>query len=336
MTLVNEMTKPRKQQVSLEDTPYYHCISRCVRRAYLCGSDPVTKKSYEHRRGWVEKRLLFLAQVFSIDVCAYAVMHNHTHVVLHIDQESTKDWTMEEVINRWHRVSNGHLLSQMYVNESQRKRLNSAQLYTLETLCHTWKKRLFDVSWFMRMLNEPIARMANKEDECTGRFWEGRFKSQPLLDDAALIACMAYVDLNPVRAGFETLPEESKHTSVRKRVHSAKRGLKPKALLPFIGTNEHEKRKGIAFEFLDYLELLDMAGQVERKSVTLKQAHYRKKLLCSIGLTEDNWIELSRSFGWYFRGAVGREPALREYHDNMGYQRTNGLGACRKLMPFSL
>ncbi len=76
------MPKPRKQQVSLEDTAHYHCVSRCVRRAYLCGYDAQSGKSYEHRRGWVEDKLLMLVKVFAIEVCAYAVMSNHTHVVL--------------------------------------------------------------------------------------------------------------------------------------------------------------------------------------------------------------------------------------------------------------
>ncbi|MGF1687419.1 transposase, partial [Photobacterium japonica] len=77
------MPKARKTQVSLTDTPYYHCVSRCVRRTFLCGKDPLTGKCYEHRRTWVEQRLLFLARVFSIDICAYAVMSNYTHIVLH-------------------------------------------------------------------------------------------------------------------------------------------------------------------------------------------------------------------------------------------------------------
>ncbi len=84
------MPTARKKQVSLSDTKYYHCISRCVRRAFLCGEDRVTGKSYEHRRDWVEEKLLTLARVFCIDVCGYAVMSNHTHVVLYVDDKKAQ------------------------------------------------------------------------------------------------------------------------------------------------------------------------------------------------------------------------------------------------------
>jgi hypothetical protein len=87
------MTTARKQLISLADTAYYHCISRCVRRAYLCGQDKATGQNYEHRRGWVEDRLLELSQVFAIDVCAYAIMSNHTHVVFFIDENAAKSWS---------------------------------------------------------------------------------------------------------------------------------------------------------------------------------------------------------------------------------------------------
>ena len=94
------MATARKKQISLIDTFYYHCVSRCVRRAFLCGEDKVSGVSYEHRRAWVEDKLLSLGKVFAIDICAYAVMSNHTHIVLFVDVEQAKSWSMHEVISR--------------------------------------------------------------------------------------------------------------------------------------------------------------------------------------------------------------------------------------------
>ena len=101
------MPRPRKAIVSLDATPYYHCISRCVRRAFLCGTDSFTGNCYEHRRQWVEDKLLELATVFAIDIAAYAVMSNHYHVVLHIDRKQAANWSATEVIRRWHRLYKG-------------------------------------------------------------------------------------------------------------------------------------------------------------------------------------------------------------------------------------
>jgi len=98
------MTTARKHLISLADTPYYHCISRCVRRAILCGEDKLTGQSFEHRRGWVEDKLFSLSQVFAIDICAYAIMSNHAHIVLRVDEE--KAWSTDEVLNRWHKLFN--------------------------------------------------------------------------------------------------------------------------------------------------------------------------------------------------------------------------------------
>ena len=91
-----------------------------------------------------------------------------------------------------------------------------------ETIKEYWR-RLFDMSWFMRDLNEYIAREANKEDHWTGRFWEGRFKSQALLDESALLTCMAYMDLTPIPAKMEETPETSAHTSIKKRTGAIKK-----------------------------------------------------------------------------------------------------------------
>ena len=109
------MPKPRQSLISLEATPYYHCVSRCVRRAFLCGEDALTGRSFEHRRGWIEERLLELSQTFALEICAYSVMSNHTHTVLYVDQDRAESWTLDAVIERWHRLFSGICLSQRYL-----------------------------------------------------------------------------------------------------------------------------------------------------------------------------------------------------------------------------
>ena len=191
------MPRPRRTQISIEDAPWYHAVSRCVRKAWLTGVDPNTGKSYEHRRDWVESQLLKLGVIFAIDIAAYAVMSNHLHLVLRIDIELANSWTDREVVEHWHQLFKGTEITQKFV---QGERIESYEIIALKHSIAQYRSRLSDISWFMRCLNEPIARKANQEDNCTGHFWEGRFKSQALLDEAAVLACMAYVELNPIRA----------------------------------------------------------------------------------------------------------------------------------------
>jgi len=85
------MTMPRSSLVSISETPWYHVVCRCVRRAFLCGEDSVTGQSFEHRRGWIETRMRKLASVFAIDVAADSVMSNHYHMVVCIDENRTRN-----------------------------------------------------------------------------------------------------------------------------------------------------------------------------------------------------------------------------------------------------
>lgn len=209
------MTRARYEQISLADTPYYHCISRCVRRAYLCGDDPVTGQNFDHRKRWLVTRIKQLAAEFAIDICAYAVMSNHYHLVLHVNVEQASNWSDEDVIRHWTALFPGNA---KIVETLQNNAHSRAAKQRLQATLSTWRERLQDISWFMRCLNEVIARQANREDECTGRFWEGRFKSQALLDEKALFTCMAYVDLNPVRAGIADSLEHSDFTSIQERL----------------------------------------------------------------------------------------------------------------------
>ena len=171
------MARPRSTLISVEDTPFYHCVSRCVRKSWLTGIDKYTGKSYEHRRGWVEARLLELASVFAIDISAFAIMSNHLHLVLKLDIYEANAWTDREVVEHWHKLFKGTDITQKFTKGEV---IQTTEVNNLKQSIAQYRSRLSDVSWFMRALNEPIARMANKEDKCTGRFWEGRFKSQAL------------------------------------------------------------------------------------------------------------------------------------------------------------
>ncbi len=329
------MPKPRKSLIAVESTPYYHCVARCVRRAFLCGQDLQTGKSYEYRRAWLEERLLELPKIFAIDVAAYAIMSNHYHAVLHINTARAKCWSDFEVVEHWHRLFNGTVMSQQYLKDGT---LPEAQMYVFQGVIDKWRSRLQDISWFMRVLNEEIARAANSEDGCTGRFWEGRFKSQALLDDAALIACMAYVDLNPVRANMAKTPEKSAHTSIKKRCQTAKKKQHPNhinqqenTLLAFVGNPRENQPKGIQVRLSDYLNLVDCTGRILRSGKRGRINRNAEKILNRLNIDEDKWLEITNNFESCFHSFVGNEQKLRRACQHLHYQRPSGLAACQKI-----
>ena len=208
------MATPRRLLMNPGFTEVFHCTSRCVRRAFLCGWDPVSGRDYEHRREWIEDAVAELALYFGISVISSSVMSNHFHIILRTEPQWVASLSDAEVARRWLCLFPGPGGRRGHPPEPQ----------AIEDLCLDTKKlalcrsRLSDISWFMRCLNEPIARRANAEDECTGRFWEGRFKCRRLDGDAAILACMIYIDLNPVRAGMATTPESSDFTSGQARI----------------------------------------------------------------------------------------------------------------------
>ena len=324
------MPKARKSQISLSDTPYYHCVSRCVRRAFLCGTEH--GKSFEHRRKWVEDRIHVLSDVFAIEVCAYAVMSNHTHIVLHVNKEKAIALSTEEVIERWHSLYRGTLLTQQYASPMTRKALSEAQIDTVENTAGVWRARLYDISWFMRALNEYIARAANKEDECTGHFWEGRFKSQALLDESALAACMAYVDLNPVRANVAKTPETSNHTSIQYRIRAARVGKTPKRLMPFAGNSQRDRPHGLPFTLSDYLQLVDTTSRCIHPTKHGKVESNMPHILVRLGIDDEKWLTLTTQFEHCFKHAAGKVVHLEQYAHNQHQQRVHGRKSAMRLL----
>jgi len=329
------MPRARKTLVSLDATAYYHCTSRCVRRAFLCGEDRYSGRNFEHRRQWIEDRLLVLASIYAIDIAAYAVMSNHYHVVLHVDREQGSSWNDAEVIERWHRLFKGSLLSQRC---SRGEPLDKAEQHALAEQVAEWRQRLISISWFMRCLNEPIAREANREDNVTGRFWEGRYTSQALLDEKALAACMVYVDLNPIRAQLATTPEACEHTSVQRRIKKARQTQLPNAitqqpeqLLPFAGNPRNDMPAGLPFWLNDYLELVDWSGRILREDKKGAIPEQLPAILQRLQLDARNWCYLTRNFEHPFKHLVGAAHHVRSACEAIGQRWAQGISQCERL-----
>jgi hypothetical protein len=274
-------------------------------------------------------RIRFLTSVFAIDVAAYAVMSNHYHLVVYIDESEARAWSDEEVCHRWQQLYHSHpLVERLAKGESSCQ----AEIDKAQAIINQWRSRLSDLSWLMRNLNEHIARKANAEDNCKGRFWEGRFKSQALLDEKAVLACMAYVDLNPIRAKMAESLQTAQYTSIFERIHDkasdidnkSQLSFTPKALLGFIGNEEKHSPKGIAFSLLDYLTLVEETGKVIRAD---KRGHINEDsspLLKALGINGDDWLQLAEHFGKQYHQAVGSLAELDAFAAHTGKRWIGG------------
>jgi REP element-mobilizing transposase RayT len=165
------MTTPRKQQVCLDSTPYYHCICRCVRRAYLCGDDKSSGQNFDHRKQWLVDKITDLSAIFSIELCAYAIMSNHYHLVLRVNKSQAQTWSDEEVALRWKQLFKGHILVDRWLSDTVTTQAEKDKALEFIAL---WRERLYNLGWYMRCLNESIAVRANKEDNCKGRLSDKR------------------------------------------------------------------------------------------------------------------------------------------------------------------
>ncbi|HEY0939916.1 MAG TPA: hypothetical protein VGE08_07445 [Steroidobacter sp.] len=333
----------RKSLVCLEDTPYYHVVARCVRRAWLWGYDAYAGKDYSHRKAWVLHRLRCLAGSFAIDLCAYAIMSNHYHLVLRVDRQQVARWSHAEVVTRWTRLFGVPPLIERWQDAG----VSAGERRKAEQLIEEWRQRLADISWYMRCLNEHLARRANAEDECTGRFWEGRFKSQALLDETGLLTAMAYVDLNPVRAGIAMTPEESEFTSIHARLQqfqgerpvpartkkgSRGRGNHPGVppLLAFRDSSD-PNRRAIPMKLLDYLHLLEWSGRQHRAGKRGVVAGDLPPILTRLRIDPDEWLGMMRPAGNRFGRAIGRLERLQSHARHLGQSWIRGLQAARRL-----
>ncbi len=232
------MVRPtRDEQFMATEVCIVHAVQRCVRRAFLAGVDEKSGVDFSFRREWIRRRMEALASVFGIDVLTYAILSNHIHLILRNRPDVVAAWSDEEVALRWLRVFPGRRLDEQLAEptENDVRALASNTQRMAEV-----RGRMSDISWFMRALSEPIARLANKQDNCTGRFWEGRFKAQRIVDEAGLLACAMYVDLNPIRAAMAESPENAIHTSAYDRIHGERGVQMPSAAFDLVTVSSDE------------------------------------------------------------------------------------------------
>ena len=344
----------RGEYVDPWEVQIIHAVQRCVRRGFLCGKDVMTGKSFEYRRAWIRERMEFLASVFAIDCLTYTVLSNHLHVVLRSRPDVVREWSDDEVARRWLRLYPQRRDAQKQPMEPEpheismitgdKKRLTEV------------RQRLSDVSWWMRCLAEKIARQANKDDQCTGRFWEGRYKAQLILDEPSLLACAAYVDLNPVRAAIAKTPEDSEFTGAKDRIDDLKqreaessqthdwersrRRAKSGWLAPIEineridstgadlnPTGRRASQKGfLPISLSEYLDLLDWTGrQVNRKQRGSIPANLAP-ILERIGIDTSGWCDLVKKFGKLFKRAAGTADNLANEAARRGIAYMHGPG----------
>jgi REP element-mobilizing transposase RayT len=287
-------------------------------------------------------RLAEIESVFCIDVCAYAIMSNHYHLVLYINKMKVDSLTDIEVIERWLKIYKGPDVIRRF---TAGEKLTKEHHELITEIVTKWRRRLEDISWFMRTLNEPISRQANFEDNCKGHFWEGRFKSQALLDEQALLTCMAYVELNPIRAKMAETPESSEFTSIKQRIDEA------------CMVREHESKKvkaisrnnlllkefviegcpltnEIPYLYREYLELVDWSGRIIREDKRGSIDNDFPSILVRLGIDGEQWHRAMQPKGAHqFSRAMGKRDAMREHAKRLAIKWIKGVRISIKLFP---
>ena len=313
------MTTARRALIAPGAAGCYHCVQRCVRRAFLCGQDRYTGRSFEHRKGWIEQRLRRLGECFAVAIHAYAVMSNHLHVVVQFDPGWQADWTEADVAVRWVRLFSPREDSDAARAGKIERLLQQPERLTL------LRQRLADLSWFMKCLAEPVARKANAEDECSGRFWEGRFKAQVLCDERALLAAMAYVDLNPIRAGIATDVMASAHTSLRSRLSEPE----PAPTQPLRPVAGHAIPLGLTLRA--YVDLVEWTGQQIRPGKRGVLAREAAGVLDRLDARPERWLSRVQGIGSGYWRVVGQLGDLIDAAEKLRQRWVKGIGFARAI-----
>ncbi|XZE20630.1 transposase [Pirellulaceae bacterium SH449] len=211
-----------------DEVAIVHCVNRTVRRCFLLGEDPVTGKNFDHRKAWMEVELRNLAKSMGIDLLGYSILSNHYHLILRSRPDIVATWDDSEIARRWLMLCPKRKKPDGSADEPNELELDSIRSSPAKV--KEIRLRLSDISWWIRLLSQKIAQRANKADGEVGKFWQARYKAVRILDETALLACAAYVDLNPIRAAMAETLEQSDYTSIQRRIEDLKEQASSKSV----------------------------------------------------------------------------------------------------------
>jgi len=339
----------RVEVFAADELAIVHVINRTVRRCFLMGDDPLTGKNYDHRKAWMERELEHLARFFSIDLLGYAILSNHFHLVLRSRPDVVAQWVDREVARRWLMLCPRRRDAENNPEEPNDSDLN--QITNDRVKLKTIRSRLSDISWWMRFLSQKIAQKANREDGESGKFWQARYRAVRLLDETAILACVAYVDLNPIRAAMAATIETSDYTSGQQRALALQaevnkpssleqandKKLKPiaQSLSPLtigeikdsIGACCHTagcraSDKGfLPLSVANYLELLDWTARELRSDKRGATPASVVPIFERLGIDANAWCELTQDFGKLFSTVAGKPKVIESTRSRQRHQR---------------
>jgi hypothetical protein len=350
----------RKDVFSPDEIAIVHVMNRTTRRCFLFGDDTLSGKNYDHRKVWFVDRLQLLASQFGIDLLSYAVLSNHFHLILRSRPDVVKTWDDTEVARRW--LTLCPLRKDEFGNAIPPTEFELNTIRTNKTKLDQIRRRLSDISWWMRLLCQNIAQRANLEENETGKFFQARFKATRLLDETSLLACAAYVDLNFIRAALAETLEGSQFTSIQKRIEdlipdvgpsgeaTPSEPSRPQAASDFLAPVDLDERSGstgpcahqhgqrcsdkgfLPMTTAAYVELLDWTARQIRGDKRGSTPMHLAPIFERLGIHEETWVQLVREFGRLFYVMAGQPKTIDSHRSADGTRRFRAKAAVRELL----
>ena len=317
-----------------------HVMARTCRRCFLLGEDAYSGKNFDHRKRWIEDKLKALAANFGIDLIAFSCLSNHFHLVLRSRPDVVETWDDTEVAHRWWLLCPTRKVKQtvdgctVFVPATPTQYdLNSIRNDPVKLA--VIRKRLSDISWWMRLLCQYIAMKANAEEgDGLGRFWQGRYKAVRILDEETLLACAAYVDLNPIRAALAETLEQSDYTSVQRRIAALRSAADASYVLesdyedafltpvpideqkgeigpcPSAGKKRCSDKGFLAMSTASYLEILDWLARTQVAGKRGSTSEAAPTIFERLNIDAVEWADMVMNFGKSFKNVAGKPKSI--------------------------